>query len=152
MNSLIWLLTGMSAIAAAIHFASIALTAHKLRRRPVKKSPHGAPPVSLVRPVCGLDAEAEATLRSSFRLDYPEYEILFCAAQPNDPVIPLVRNLIAQYPDAHARLLIGDDPVSENPKLNNCVKGWHGAKHEWIVLSDSNVILPLDYLQRLFEV
>lgn len=152
MNSSIWLLAGMSAIAAAIHLASIALTARKLRHRPLKKSLHGAPPVSLVRPVCGLDAEAEATLRSSFRLDYPEYEVLFCAAQPNDPVIPLVRTLIAQYPGSAARLLIGDDAVSENPKLNNCVKGWHGAKHEWIVLSDSNVILPPDYLQRLFEV
>lgn len=152
MNSLIWLLAGMSAIAAAIHFASIVLTARKLRPRPLKKSLQDAPPVSLIRPVCGLDAEAETTLRSSFHLDYPEYEVLFCAAQSNDPVIPLVRNLIAQHPGIGARLLIGDDAVSENPKLNNCVKGWHGAKHEWIVLSDSNVILPPDYLQRLFEV
>ncbi|MBL0951758.1 MAG: ceramide glucosyltransferase, partial [Pseudomonas sp.] len=55
-------------------------------------------------------------------------------------------------PDADARLLIGDDVISENPKLNNCVKGWNGAKHEWIVLSDSNVVLPSDYLQRLFAV
>ncbi len=152
MNSLIWLLAGVGAIAAAIHFASIALTLHKLREKPVAKSIHGTPPITVVRPVCGLDADAELTLRSTFHLDYARYEILFCVAQPNDPVIPLVKLLIAQYPQAEAKLLIGDDLVSENPKLNNCVKGWLSAKHEWIVLSDSNVILPPDYLQRLFAV
>jgi ceramide glucosyltransferase len=152
MNSLPLLLAGVSAIAAAIHLTSIALPLYKLRRKPVAKSAAGTPPVSVVRPVCGLDVDAETTLRSTFHLDYPRYEILFCVAQPNDAVIPLVRGLIAQYPQAEARLLVGDDVVSENPKLNNCVKGWLGAKHEWIVLSDSNVILPDDYLQRLFEV
>jgi len=152
MNSLIWLLAGTGAIAAAIHLSSIALTLWKLRARPLRSSMPGTPPVSVIRPVCGLDADAETTLRSTFHLDYPRYEILFCVARANDPVVSLLRELIAQYPGADARLLIGDDPVSENPKLNNCVKGWHAAKYEWIVLSDSNVILPADYLQRLFEV
>lgn len=152
MNSLPLLLAGTSAIAAAIHLSSIGLTLFKLRNKPVAKSIHGMPPVTVVRPVCGLDADAETTLRSSFHLDYPRYEILFCVALPNDPVIPLVKALLAQYPKVDARLLIGDDAASENPKLNNCVKGWLGATHEWIVLSDSNVILPPDYLQRLYEV
>lgn len=152
MNSLPLLLAGTAAVAAAIHLASIALTLRKLRSKPAAPSPFGTPPVTIVRPVCGLDGDAERTLVSSFHLDYPRYEILFCVAQPNDPVLPLVRKLIAQYPHADVRLLIGDDAVSENPKLNNCVKGWRGAKHEWIVLSDSNVVLPPDYLQRLFEV
>lgn len=152
MNALPMLLAGIAATAAAIHLASISMTLWKLRRKPCAKSMYGTPPVTIVRPVCGLDADAEETLRSTFHLAYPRYEILFCAARPNDPVIPLVNALIAQYPEADARLLVGDDAVSENPKLNNCVKGWLGAQHEWIVLSDSNVILPGDYLQRLFEV
>jgi ceramide glucosyltransferase len=152
MNSLPLLLAGTASVGLAIHLTSIALTLWKLREKPLAASMHGTPPVTIVRPVCGLDADAEMTLRSTFHLAYPKYEVLFCAAQPNDPVIPLVKSLIAQYPQADAKLLIGDDVVSENPKLNNCVKGWLDAKHEWIVLSDSNVILPPDYLQRLFEV
>jgi ceramide glucosyltransferase len=152
MTSLPLLLAGISGMAAAIHLASISLTTLKLRKKAVRPSLYGTPPMSVVRPVCGLDADAETTLRSTFHLAYPRYEILFCVAQPNDPVIPLVRALIAQYPQVEARLLIGDDAISENPKLNNCVKGWNGAKFDWIVLSDSNVILPRDYLQRLFEV
>ena len=54
-------------------------------------------PVSLVRPLCGLDNYAADTLRSTFDLDYPHYEILFCVASANDPVVPLVENLIAEY-------------------------------------------------------
>jgi ceramide glucosyltransferase len=60
-----------------------------------------------------------------------------------------VRRLIAGHPAVDARLLIGDDRISHNPKLNNMVKGWRAAAHEWIVFADSNVDMPRDYLQRL---
>jgi ceramide glucosyltransferase len=58
--------------------------------------------------------------------------------------------LIAAYPGTAAQLLIGDDQVSANPKLNNVVKGWGAASHAWIVIADSNVLMPRDYIQRLF--
>jgi len=61
----------------------------------------------------------------------------------------MVRRLIAAHPGVPARLLIGDDRPSGNPKLNNIVKGWKAAKHEWIVIADSNVLMPPDYVQRL---
>jgi ceramide glucosyltransferase len=54
--------------------------------------------------------------------------------------VPLVRKLIAAHPEVPARLLIGDDPVGINPKLNNIVKGWVAAKYPWIVMADSNVL------------
>ena len=56
---------------------------------------------------------------------------------------------IAANPDRPARLLIGDDRISGNPKLNNVVKGWKAARYEWVVIADSNVLMPIDYLQRL---
>lgn len=113
------------------------------------RRPADAPPVTLVRPVCGIDNLGEITLRSTFHLDYPDYEIIFCVAQARDPAIPLIERLIAAYPKRRAKLLIGDDRISDNPKLNNCVKGWEAAAHEWIVLADSNVLMPPDYLTRL---
>jgi ceramide glucosyltransferase len=111
--------------------------------------PRAAPGVSVVRPVCGLDNFCEETLESSFGLDYPSYEIIFCVAKANDPVLPLVQRLIAKYPDRPARLIIGDEKVSPNPKLNNCVRGWDAASHGWIILADANVLMPRDYIQRL---
>jgi ceramide glucosyltransferase len=105
--------------------------------------------VSIVRPVCGIENYGEETLRSGFALDYPNYEMIFCAAAANDPVVPLVQRLIAEYPEVPARLLIGNDPISDNPKLNNVCKGWRAAAHDWVVMADSNVLMPRDYVERL---
>jgi ceramide glucosyltransferase len=108
-----------------------------------------APAVSIVRPVCGLDDFLEETLRTSFELDYPTYELLFCVASIRDPAIAVVQELIAAHPRFPARLLVGNDRVSQNPKLNNCVKGWRAATHDWIIMADSNVLMPPDYIRRL---
>ena len=87
--------------------------------------------------------------RSAFDLDYPRYEIIFCAAAANDSALPLVRRLIADHPHVPARLLIGNDAISENPKLNNVCKGWSAAAYDRIVMADSNVLMPRDYIERL---
>ena len=134
----------------ALNFSAIFVTARKCRARPRNlRAPTHAPAVSLVRPLRGLENFSEETLRASFELDYPDYELLFCVQAPHDPIIPLVERLIGEYPGVHARLLIGDDYVSANPKLNNCVKGWDAAKHRYVVLADSNALPPRDYLQTM---
>jgi ceramide glucosyltransferase len=135
----------------AVQITSIAIAAVRLcRSAPDKPSFDRYPPVSVVRPLCGIDNFAAETLRSTFELGYPRYEILFCVACATDPVLPLVEDLMAAHPNAAVRLLIGDDRVSTNPKLNNVVKGWRAAAHPWIVIADSNVLMPHDYIQQLF--
>ncbi len=138
--------------ATFIHVASIVIAAVRLRwRTPAEPlSQQKFPPVSLVRPLCGIDNYAADTLRSTFALDYPRCEILFCVASVKDPVVPLIEALMAEHAGAGARLLIGDERVSLNPKLNNVLKGWRAAEHDWIVLADSNVLMPRDYIQLLF--
>jgi ceramide glucosyltransferase len=105
--------------------------------------------VSVIRPVCGLENFSEETLRSTFALDYPRYEVIFCVASGKDPVVPLVRRIIAAYPGSSARLLIGDERISTNPKLNNIFKGWQAASYDWIIIADSNVLMPRDYIRRM---
>jgi ceramide glucosyltransferase len=58
---------------------------------------------------------------------------------------------MAEYPGVAARLLIGDDRPTGNPKLNNIVKGWAAARNPWIVLADNNVLMPAHYLDDLFR-
>ncbi len=135
-------------VVSFIHIASIAIAIVRLRR-PLR-APLQQPDVSIIRPLCGIDNYAGETLRSTFELDDPHHEILFCVASAADPVLPLVRNLISAHPATRAKLLIGDDRISTNPKLNNVVKGWRAARHDWIIIADSNVLLPRDYVQRLF--
>lgn len=146
---------GVFALAAiVVHVLVGVLTVWRCRCR--RASPSSAPdsfaPISIIRPMCGLDTYEQVTLRSSFRLDYPTYELLLCCASEDDPVVPLARRLIAEHPHVPARLLIGDERVSDNPKLNNMVKGWHAARHPWIVMADSNVLMPPDYLHAAMSV
>ncbi len=77
---------------------AIAIRRAKPRATPLP-APADAPGVTLVRPVCGIDNFCEETLGSSFRLDYPIYEVIFCCARANDPVVPVVEKLIAAHPD-----------------------------------------------------
>ncbi len=157
MTTLMFLAAGFCLFATVLHVTSIAVaTARMHKPRNTKQSlpwpPENFEPVTILRPVCGIENFALETLASSFFLDYPRYELLFCVAHANDPAIPLIERLIADSPHVPARLLIGNDCISANPKLNNLVKGWAAATHSWIVMADSNVLMPPDYLQRLFAV
>jgi ceramide glucosyltransferase len=137
-------------IATVLHLASIATVLQRVRRSAAEvngaKTLEG---ISIIRPVCGVENFSEETLLSGFHLDHPRYELLFCAAQASDPVVPLVRRLIELHPHVPARLLIGNECISANPKLNNVVKGWVATSYPWIVMADSNVLMPPDYLHRL---
>jgi ceramide glucosyltransferase len=144
------LAAGICATSAGIHGLSVVLATRRCRRRPGRTpAPKDAPSVTIVQPLCGVETFSRETLRSIFALDYPTYEIVFCLASADDPIAPLVRGAIEANPHRPARLLIGDDRVSANPKLNNVVKGWKAARYDWIVIADSNVLMPDDYIQRL---
>ena len=134
-------------ILLAAHLATLALAT---RRRP-RAGLIGTPHITLLRPVCGLDPFDEMTLGSSFGLDYPSYDIIFCAGSADDPVVALVERLIAAHPEARARLMIGQDPHFANPKLGNVAKGWAETQADWICMTDANLLLPRDYLHQLVQ-
>lgn len=138
------------AVAGASHLASIALAIRRVARNRRRAGPLPPGGVSILRPVCGLEHRIEATLASSFQIAHLSYEVIFCVAATDDPVVPIVEQLIRTHPDIPARLLVGGGAGGPNPKLDNLMKGWDAAAHDWIVLSDSNVLIPPDYLDRLF--
>jgi len=80
MNVAIWLATAFVVFSVAIHFASVAITACQVVKARRMARPDSEPPVTILRPVCGIDCDAEATLRSTFELDWPDYEAIFCSA------------------------------------------------------------------------
>ncbi|MDR7124607.1 ceramide glucosyltransferase [Pseudotabrizicola sp. 4114] len=140
---------GFAAAAAILmlaHLVAVWLYLRRLDRPQPTGGVIGQPFVTLLRPVCGLDPFDEETLQSSFDQDYPRYEIIFCAQSPDDPAIGLVNRLIARNPRVPARLLVGYDRISGNPKLNNVWKGWNAASGDWVCMTDSNLLLPPDYL------
>ncbi len=140
---------GLAAAALSIHLGSSLLAMWRCRRNRTASPPRERPPVTVVRPLCGLEHFSRETLASTFGIDYPHYEILFCVADASDPVLPLVRRVMAAHPERPARLLIGEDPVGANPKLNNMAKGFHQSSHALVVFVDSNVFTPPGYLDQL---
>jgi ceramide glucosyltransferase len=144
------LAAGVCVSSGGIHAFSVAMALRRCAQRDGRTpAPKHAPPVSIVQPLCGVETFSRETLRSIFALDYPDYEIIFCLASADDPIAPLVRRAIEANPQRPARLLIGDDRISANPKLNNVVKGWKAARRDWVIIADSNVLMPPDYIQRL---
>ncbi len=142
-----------AAVATLLHLVTTAIglvRLRKARRGNAPMTPTGER-VTIIRPVCGVDPFESLTLRSTFKLDHGDYDIIFCSACEQDPVVPLVRTLMAEHPHVRAQLLIGDDRTTPNPKLNNLMKGWRAVTAPWIVMADSNVLMPKTYISELFQ-
>ena len=145
-----WALLGFCLVALLLHATSIALVWARLssvhRDTPL---PAAGERVTIMRPVCGLEAVERVTLASSFDLSWPNTELLFCVASARDPALPFLRSLLARHPGCSARILLGDDRQTANPKLNNLKKGWQAASGDWIIMADSNLLLPQNYIELL---
>lgn len=140
----------LAAFMVVMNLVCLAITYWRLRRPQKGSALLGElPPVTIVRPVRGIEAFSRETLSSGLKLDYPRYHTIICVADGHDPIVPLVNELIAEFGADRLRLIVGDVAVSANPKLNNCVKGWDAAETDWVILADSNVLMPKDYIQRL---
>ena len=144
----------VAVLAIAAHYVSIGLALYRVSKPTGQhlgqhQTARSHQPVSIVRPVCGVDQHDVLTLGSSFQLDAKDYEVIFCCAKQNDPAVLLVTSLISHHQECRAQLLVADDTGTANPKLNNLIKGWAAARHDWIVIADSNVLMPPDYMQRL---
>lgn len=102
-------------------------------------------PVSILRPIKGIDPELSTCLESSFLQNYPvnKFEIIFCIDDSSDPSIPIIENLISKYPHISAKILLSKDSphnhFGPNPKVNNLSKGYLHAKYDILWLMDSNV-------------
>ncbi|MCB8876067.1 ceramide glucosyltransferase [Acidisoma silvae] len=137
-------------IATALNLGGLTIAAFRLRPRgATRPTPADAPAVTIIRPLCRINNYERETLASTFMLDYPSYDIIFCLEDGNDPVAGLVYNLMEKFPGVRAQLLIGQERRTKNPKLNNCLKGWDAAENPWIIMADSNVLMPRDYIQQM---
>lgn len=110
--------------------------------------PEFTPPVTILKPLKGVDEGLEENLRSFFRLDYHVYQLLFGVSDPNDPAVPIVERLLAEFPTQDARLVVGCRPFGLNPKVENLATLLGHRTHETILISDSNVRVRPNYLRE----
>ncbi len=117
-------------------------------RTPAEPLPDFAPPVSVLKPVRGLDHEAYENFRSFCQQDYPSYEILFGVNDPADPAVPLVRRLQREFPHLDIRLIVAP-VIGYNRKASILHTLAREARHEVLVLSDSDMRVTPAYLRRV---
>jgi ceramide glucosyltransferase len=119
-------------------------------RKQVRSVPDDAhlPPVSVLKPVHGLEARLKENIESFFRQDYPDYEILFAADEANDLALDVVREVCARYPHIRSRVL-----VTGTPWPNPVVYAFHcmaeAAAHDILVTTDSDVEVDTGYLREI---
>ena len=122
------------------------LTLNHLRSRAPIQKPQ---PVSILKPLKGVDFELEENIESFFRLTYPKFELLFSVASETDEAFAIVSRLSTKYPRVRARVFVGDVKLGQNPKVNNLIKSYQAAHHDWILVSDSNIRVSPTYLESL---
>ncbi|MBN9081248.1 MAG: hypothetical protein BGP04_23480 [Rhizobiales bacterium 62-17] len=143
----------LAASLLTIQVASAAIAMVRCRKgAPVgttSKSKNNLKGITIVRPLCGLEPYSQETIEASFQIDWPDYELIFCVADAQDPIVPLAQTAIDRHPHVPARLLFGMERLGPNPKLNNMAKGFRNARFDIIVFVDSNLLVAPDYLHRL---
>jgi ceramide glucosyltransferase len=105
--------------------------------------------VSILKPVRGLDPDCYENFASFCRLDYPEYEIVFCVGDETDPVLPVIRQVIADFPATNIRILFGSGRIATNDKVAKLARLSKEAKYETLVINDSDVRAQADYLRSI---
>jgi ceramide glucosyltransferase len=129
------------AILAALRF---------FRRRDAAALPGDfTPPISILKPIYGLDRETYQNYASFCTQDYPDYEILFCVSDEEDPAIPVIAELASDFPQRRINLLIGSEPLGVSDKVNKLCRMACEARHEILAVSDSDVRVQPDYLRAI---
>ncbi len=110
--------------------------------------PRRTPPVSILKPLCGIDDELEANLASFANLDYPDYEVLLGVGSRRDPAWRVACRAVRRWPGRFRVALQRGEP-GLNPKVNQLVTLARAARHDVLVVSDSNVRVEPGYLAEI---
>ena len=120
-----------------------------MKREPGDRS--FAPPVSILKPVRGVDREAFANFASMCELDYPDYEILFAVGDANDPVIEIIEHVQHAFPQRSIRMIVGVEQLGNCRKTNNLCQLAREAQHDLLVINDADVRVGREYLRDVVQ-
>lgn len=107
------------------------------------------PPVTILRPLCGDEPLLEEALVSCCRQAYPDFQIVFGVQNPSDAALAVVERVRAQFPDRDITVVVDSTMHGQNRKVGNLINMLPSARHQILVISDSDLQLSPDYLERL---
>ena len=119
------------------------------RRRQAAAPAAGLPPVSVLKPLKGIDPHIWDAFRSHCEQDYPEYQIVFGVGDPEDPAVAYVRKLQQAYPHRDIELIVCPRDLGSNRKLSTLAQMLPSARYEILLVNDSDIRVAPDYLRRV---
>jgi ceramide glucosyltransferase len=122
-------------------------TRKKLNRSPLSASQ--LPPVTILKPLKGVDPEIWQSFCSHCDQNYPDFQLIFGVSDPADPAIEVVRKLQASYPNRTIELIVCNRVLGTNIKVSNLVQMLPAARHELLLVNDSDIRVPADYLRKV---
>jgi ceramide glucosyltransferase len=140
------LLAGICAAAAAYQLLALVACFAHLRKRDCP--PSHRPGVSILKPVYGADDHFWPAIVSHANLQYPAFEILFGVRQVTDSAIPFIQRLQSQFPNVNIRL-VNVTTEAANAKVGALIDLAREAQYSTLVVNDSDILVPPDYLDRL---
>ncbi len=107
------------------------------------------PPVTIIKPVKGEDAESFENFASFCRQDYPVHQIVFAVNSPGDPAVPVIRRLMEKFPGTDLELVVDDRIYGPNYKVSNLINAYPKAKHDVILVCDSDIRVGPRFLREV---
>jgi ceramide glucosyltransferase len=133
-------------VVAASAYSVIAWLSVTAKAGSARGSARAMPPVTVLKPLCGVEPGTYECLRSFCVQSYPEYQVIFGIADPDDPVVAVARRLQAEFPARDLRVVIDCRQHGSSRKVSNLINMMPHASHGLLVLSDSDVIVTPGYL------
>ena len=150
---MIWLVIRYALLALAVaplaYYVVAIIAAGRFFRKVTPETTDFAPPISILKPIRGLDREAYENFASFCRQDYLEFEILFCVSDRGDPAVPVIEQIIRDFPARSIRLLVGSEQIGASDKVNKLCRMVREAAHEIILVSDSDVRVEPGFLRAI---
>jgi ceramide glucosyltransferase len=129
---------------------SAAVAARLLLKRRAKSSRNGFPAITLLKPLHGAENGLEAALASFLKQDYPgPIQIVFGLRYTGDPAIGIVESLKRRFPNRDIEVVVDPGMHGTNRKISNVVNMMQVAKYDYLVLTDSDITVPRDYLATI---
>jgi ceramide glucosyltransferase len=129
--------------------AVMAWSQRRLILAPPPPVPDELPPISVLKPLKGVDAELEENLESVFAQDYPKFEVILGTEDADDPALDVARRVAARHPEVPSIVLSDPSRIGFNPKVNNLSNLARHARHATLLISDSNIRVDRGYLSDL---
>jgi ceramide glucosyltransferase len=140
---------GIALAAFAMIYGVIAYIAVSIRIRSLRFTPRDPPPVTILKPLCGADEETYECLRSFCDQAYPRFQIVFGVSDSTDPALAVVERLRTEFPRVEFAVAVDRRQHGSSRKVSNLINMMPLARHEYLIVSDSDVRVKPDYLAKV---